>query len=138
MGILCLPQLLITCSSKKKKERNIVGIFCGKRHFIMNHNTKKLTIFFTSQAQVLNPHQILYALPALPVLSLLPYPMSLLSGYSFRIGRYTLLIVIVIFILAWSKRKCAYLCRKIRELSNNDGENEFSLPQTLSRLFHLV
>lgn len=48
---------------KKKEERNIVGIFCGKRHFIMNHNTQKLTIFFTSQAQVLNPHQILDALP---------------------------------------------------------------------------
>ena len=35
---------------KKKEERNIVGIFCGKRHF-------------TSQAQVLNPHQLLDALP---------------------------------------------------------------------------
>ena len=34
---------------KQKKERKKYSWhFCGKRHFIMNHNTKKLTIFFTS------------------------------------------------------------------------------------------
>ena len=34
---------------KKKGERKKYSWhFCGKLHFIMNHNTKKLTFFFTS------------------------------------------------------------------------------------------